>query len=169
MRASRASPPARASWCESTIAARFTRDASSTCLMPRRTASARSGLSVRYNPDAATFVARRRLSIVEASVLRQPMIRLPRFYTALVWAATLALALASTAPHAQLTIEIIGGGGTTVPIAIVPFAGEANYPYPLTGIVGADLARSGLFKLIDPAGVNPRPARADDVRFGEWT
>jgi TolB protein len=97
------------------------------------------------------------------------MIRPPRFFAALVWVAALVLALASTAPRAQLTIEIIGGGGTTVPIAIVPFAGEANYPYPLTGIVGADLARSGLFKLIDPAGVNPRPARADDVRFGEWT
>jgi TolB protein len=97
------------------------------------------------------------------------MIRPPRFFATLVWVAALALALASTAPRAQLTIEIIGGGGTTVPIAIVPFAREANYPYPLTGIVGADLARSGLFKLIDPAGVNPRPARADDVRFGEWT
>jgi TolB protein len=71
--------------------------------------------------------------------------------------------------RAQLTIEIIGGGATTIPIAIVPFAGEANYPYPLTEIVGADLARSGLFKLIDSAGVNPRPARAEDVRFGEWT
>jgi TolB protein len=73
------------------------------------------------------------------------------------------------AAHAQLTIEIIGGGATTVPVAIVPFAGEANYPYPLTEIVGADLARSGLFRLIDPAGVNPRPTRADDVRFGDWT
>jgi TolB protein len=80
----------------------------------------------------------------------------------------LALGLLGTA-RAQLTIEIIGGGATTVPIAIVPFAGGANYPYPLTEIVGADLARSGLFKLIDPAGVNPRPARADDVRFGDWT
>jgi TolB protein len=80
----------------------------------------------------------------------------------------LALGLAGTA-RAQLTIEIIGGGATTVPIAIVPFAGEANYPYPLTEIVGADLARSGLFRLIDPSGVNPRPARSEDVRFGDWT
>jgi TolB protein len=80
----------------------------------------------------------------------------------------LALGVASTA-RAQLTIEIIGGGATTIPIAIVPFAGEANYPYPLTEIIGADLARSGLFRLIDSAGVNPRPARADDVRFGDWT
>ena len=90
------------------------------------------------------------------------MIRPPRFYATLVWVAALALALASTAPHAQLTIEIIGGGGTTIPIAIVPFAGEANYPYPLTGIVGADLARSGLFKLIDPAGChNQKPMEMD--------
>ena len=81
---------------------------------------------------------------------------------------TLALSLVGTV-RAQLTIEIIGGGATTIPIAIVPFAGEANYPYPLTEIVGADLARSGLFRLIDSAGVNPRPARAEDVRFADWT
>jgi TolB protein len=83
-------------------------------------------------------------------------------------AVALALGLAGTA-RAQLTIEIIGGGATTTPIAIVPFAGEASYPYPLTEIVGADLTRSGLFRLIDPAGVNPRPSRATDVRFGDWT
>jgi len=70
---------------------------------------------------------------------------------------------------AQLTIEIIGGGGTTIPVAIVPFAGEATYPYPLTEIVGADLNRSGLFKLIDASGVNPRPVRAEEVRAGDWT
>jgi TolB protein len=81
--------------------------------------------------------------------------------------AVVALLLASAA-RAQLTIEIIGGGGTTIPIAIVPFAGETNYPYPLTEIVAADLNRSGLFKLIDPGGVNPRPVRAEDVRFGDW-
>jgi TolB protein len=93
------------------------------------------------------------------------MIRHLRCFLALL---ILALGVTSTA-RAQLTIEIIGGGATTIPIAIVPFAGEANYPYPLTEIIGADLARSGLFRLIDSAGVNPRPARADDVRFGEWT
>jgi TolB protein len=86
----------------------------------------------------------------------------------LALALALALGLAGTA-RAQLTIEIIGGGATTTPIAIVPFAGEASYPYPLTEIVGADLTRSGLFRLVDPAGVNPKPTRAADVRFGDWT
>ena len=81
----------------------------------------------------------------------------------------LSCALGGAPARAQLTIEIIGGGATTTPIAIVPFAAEANYPYPLTEIVGADLARSGLFKLVDASAVNPRPARAEDVRYGEWT
>ena len=89
------------------------------------------------------------------------------------WIAKLALvalaALALAAPaRAQLTIEIIGGAGTTIPIAIVPFDGESSYPLGITGIVGADLARSGLFKLVDYAGVSPRPVRAEDVRAADW-
>ena len=76
---------------------------------------------------------------------------------------------AAFSAHAQLTIEIIGGGATSIPIAIVPFAGESNYPLGVSGIVGADLSRSGLFRLVDPGGVVPRPARAEDVRYGDWT
>jgi TolB protein len=98
----------------------------------------------------------------------RPLFRRVRFLLLLAGTLAVALGLASGA-RAQLTIEIIGGGGTTIPIGIVPFAGEGNYPYPLTEIVGADLARSGLFKLVDPSGINPRPARAEDVRFGDWT
>jgi TolB protein len=96
------------------------------------------------------------------------MIRRYQSMRLLLGLAALALALCAPAARAQLTIEIIGGGATTIPIAIVPFAGEASYPYPLTAIVGADLARSGLFKLVDTAGVNPLPARAEDVRYGDW-
>ena len=70
--------------------------------------------------------------------------------------------------QAQLTIEIIGGAGTTIPIAIVPFAGENAFPLGVTGVVGADLQRSGLFRLIDAANVSPRPARAEDVRYADW-
>jgi len=75
-------------------------------------------------------------------------------------------------PHsparAQLSIEIVGGAGTAIPIAIVPFEGESNYPLGVTGIVGADLARSGLFRLIDTAGVSPRPSRAEDIHPAAW-
>jgi len=77
--------------------------------------------------------------------------------------------LASAAAHAQLTIEIVGGGATTIPVAIVPFANEGTFPLSVTQIVGNDLARSGLFKIVDAGGVNPRPARPEDVRYGDWT
>src|SRR5262249_52188986 len=93
----------------------------------------------------------------------------PRYLLSLSRLLVLACALLASVARAQLTIEIIGGGATTIPIAIVPFAGEANYPYPLTSITGADLARSGLFKLVDPSAVNPRPTRAEEDPFGEWT
>jgi TolB protein len=83
--------------------------------------------------------------------------------------ATMALALLPVGTaRAQLTIEIIGGAGTTIPIAIVPFESEANWPLGISGVVGADLARSGLFRLVDPAGVVPRPGRGEDVRSAEW-
>ena len=77
--------------------------------------------------------------------------------------------LAAGWARAQLTIEIVGGGATAIPISIVPFAGENAYPLSVTQIVSNDLARSGLFKMIDGGGVNPRPARAEDVRYGDWT
>ena len=72
------------------------------------------------------------------------------------------------AARAQLTIEIVGGAGTTIPVSIVPFDAESSYPLGISGIVGADLARSGLFRLIDPAGVVPRPIRAEDVQPAAW-
>ena len=70
--------------------------------------------------------------------------------------------------RAQLTIEIVGGAGTTIPVSIVPFEGESSFPLGITGVVGADLTRSGLFKLVDYEGIQPRPMRAEDVRPADW-
>jgi TolB protein len=67
-----------------------------------------------------------------------------------------------------LTIEIVGGAGSAIPVAIVPFENESNYPLGISGIVGADLVRSGLIKLIDANGVTPRPYRAEDVQAAAW-
>jgi TolB protein len=69
--------------------------------------------------------------------------------------------------HGQLTIDIVGGGATTIPIAIVPFGDESTFPLGVSGVVGADLTRSGLFKLVDAGAL--RPVRAEDVKFGDWT
>ena len=86
----------------------------------------------------------------------------------LVLAALSVLPFGAQLARAQLSIEIVGGAGTMIPIAIVPFDAEATYPLGISGIVGADLARSGLFRLVDTNGVVPRPARAQDVQFGVW-
>ena len=96
---------------------------------------------------------------------------------ALVAATALLLALSA---RAQLTVEIIGGGANQLPIAIVPFGNESEYPLGITGVVGADLQRSGLFRLVEtganratePAGVSYpefRSRGAEAVVVGSMT
>ena len=87
------------------------------------------------------------------------------------WLAFVVLAfspLCAQVAHGQLSIEIVGGAGAAIPIAIVPFDSEANWPLGISGVVGADLARSGMFRLVDTNGVVPRPARAEDVQAAVW-
>lgn len=67
---------------------------------------------------------------------------------------------------AALTIEIVGGGAQQIPVAIVPFAQEAGLPQQITPVVSADLARSGLFKLVDTAGASP--SELAQVNYADW-
>jgi TolB protein len=70
--------------------------------------------------------------------------------------AFIALLAATIVPaYAQLTIEIIGGGAAQMPLVIAPFAGENDYSLGVSGVVGADLQRSGLFRLVEPGGARP--------------
>lgn len=66
------------------------------------------------------------------------------------------------AAQAQLKVEISGVGATQIPIAVLGFANEEVAPQQVSNIIRADLARSGLFKLVestqvvtDIASVNP--------------
>lgn len=70
--------------------------------------------------------------------------------------------------QAALTIEIIGGGATQIPIAVVPFAAEQGLPQSINAVVSADLARSGLFKMVDTGGINPLPVELSDIRYADW-
>ena len=81
--------------------------------------------------------------------------------------ALMASCLASTA-HAQLSIEITGAGGTRVPVAIVPFAGEAALPPGLSTIVRADLERSGLFRGLEVPPLIPHPTESSNIDYAEW-
>ena len=50
----------------------------------------------------------------------------------------------------------------------MPFDGEPVGPTSISYIVGQDLTRSGLFKLVDPSGIAPRPVRIEDVQAATW-
>ena len=79
----------------------------------------------------------------------------------------LALSLVAFNARAALTIEITGGATLQIPIAIAPFPGEEAYPEKISKIVAADLARSGLFKLIDTSGMAV-PRNPQEVRVADW-
>ena len=72
--------------------------------------------------------------------------------------------LVSLAAHAQLSIEITGAGAQRIPIAIVPFPGEPSLGQSngqtLTGIVRADLERSGQSRGLEVPPLSPRPTEA---------
>lgn len=74
--------------------------------------------------------------------------------------------LAATAVNAQLSIEITGAGANRIPVAIANFAGEPAAAQVITSAVRADLERSGLFKLIDPAGTTLDENA--QVNFADW-
>jgi TolB protein len=75
--------------------------------------------------------------------------------------------LASSA-SAVLTIEIVGTGAKQIPVAIVPFRAEEGIAQKVTPVVGADLVRSGVIKLIDAGGLNPVPYEPQDVNYGTF-
>ena len=79
-----------------------------------------------------------------------------------------ALLLALPQARAQLSIEITGAGAQRIPIAIVPFAGEAALGPGISAIVRADLERSGLFRGLEVPPLIPHPTEATPVNYAEW-
>jgi TolB protein len=77
-----------------------------------------------------------------------------------------ALASLPAVSFAQLRVEITGVGSQQFPIAIAAFAREGQVPVDIEAVIRADLARSGLFRIVD-AGSTPIPENAP-VAFPEW-
>ena len=71
--------------------------------------------------------------------------------------------------QAQLTIDITTSGGRQIPIAVMPLAGENKQPQAVSEVVAADLARTGLFRLVNTVGVSPLPTEPSEVNFADWT
>jgi TolB protein len=94
---------------------------------------------------------------------------LPLVTARLAFALLCFLSVLGTPVRAALTIEIVGSGANQIPIAIAPFRAEQGTPQPLTPVIGADLQRSGLFRLVDAGGVVPVPTEPGEVNFPQWT
>ena len=75
-------------------------------------------------------------------------------------------AIATGVAEAQLKFEIAGPGATQIPVATANFVVAGNPPQDIAQIVRDDLARSGLFKAIDP-GATPL-SETSPINFGEW-
>jgi TolB protein len=71
----------------------------------------------------------------------------------------------ATAAHAQLRVEISGVGANQIPIAIAGFAGETIAPQQITAIIKSDLARSGMFRIVETGDVMTETA---SVNFSDW-
>lgn len=76
------------------------------------------------------------------------------------------LMFAAFPAQAALDIEITGAGEHQIPVSIVPFAGEEALTQKISAVIANDLKRSGLFRLVEPAGKMPHEMR--DVSFGDW-
>jgi TolB protein len=89
----------------------------------------------------------------------------------LLGALGLVVVFAATA-SAQLEIEITRGMSTRTPVAVVPFGWQgdgAEAPFDITGLINADLYRSGRFEPIDAAKMLQHPTEGVDVDFDDWS
>ncbi len=95
----------------------------------------------------------------------------------------------SLSASAQIRIEVIGGGAAQRPpplstsdhpcnystagnadqvaVAIAPFRDESGLKQPLVPVIAADLARSGLFKIVDNAGAKPQH-EPEQLDYAHW-
>jgi TolB protein len=74
--------------------------------------------------------------------------------------------LVSSPAQAVLEINISGGQESGVPIAVVPFSGTAKAG--VSGVIAADLARSGQFAPLKAAQMPGQPSTPDQVQFDQW-
>jgi len=92
-------------------------------------------------------------------------------HTLVTLMAAFLFALLTPAAHADLTIEIVGGGANQIPIAIAPFqeTDHVSDASSLSAIVEADLKRCGLFKTLDTRGLSKIPHTPAEINYSDWS
>lgn len=81
----------------------------------------------------------------------------------------LAASVLLAVPSGAIEIDVTEGTLDPLPIAIAPFQGDPDLAGPITQVVEADLARSGLFRPLDAASFLQNDASVDAApRFADW-
>lgn len=75
-------------------------------------------------------------------------------------AAAVGLAIPDWA-RAALTIEIIGGNSTQIPVTVLPFGNEERFRDRIGQVVLADLVRSGWFRKVESGSLDRIPTEPE--------
>jgi len=72
-----------------------------------------------------------------------------------VFLGLLAGLLLAPGTRAAMTIEIVGGAASRIPVIVADFGKAGSTQEDPSGVIRADLGRSGFFRMLDPAGIVP--------------
>jgi len=79
------------------------------------------------------------------------------------------LLLVAAPGHAQLRLDITQGVRDAVPIAVVPFGGQAEGgPSDIAAVVAGDLRMSGRFAPLERQDMVARPTIGTEIRYEDW-
>ena len=79
------------------------------------------------------------------------------------------LLLVAAPGHAQLRLDITQGVRDAVPIAVVPFGGQAEGgPSDVAAVVAGDLRMSGRFAPLERQDMVARPTIGTEIRYEDW-
>ena len=105
----------------------------------------------------------------------QRPLRWPRgrfsFVPVLGFLLALVFPMAAAAQQQGLEIDIVGGNAAALPIAVVPmpYQGTAGAPpTDVAAVVGADLNRSGQFRVLPEIDLVERPTRGSEISYPTW-
>lgn len=83
--------------------------------------------------------------------------------------AAFAMLLTANLSHAQLRIDITQGVRDAVPIAVVPFGGQAGVESTdVASVVANDLRMSGRFAPLERRDIVAEPTSGEEIRFEDW-
>ncbi|HEX5960986.1 MAG TPA: Tol-Pal system beta propeller repeat protein TolB [Rhodanobacteraceae bacterium] len=85
--------------------------------------------------------------------------------------AMLAALLATQAGAQSLTLQIINGVPSAIPITVVPFGQQGSgpaAPVDVAQVVGMDLARSGKFRTLPDGEIVQSPTTGSQIKFATW-